>query len=330
MYDYALIACARWEDAHIAEWIEYHQSIGFQHFYIYSNDDDYYQLASALMPYIKQKIVTYTYCPDLGGQHAMYGHFQQKYLQQCNWISFLDIDEFYSLPGYDNKIDNMVKDINQPSIVLNWKMFGTNGYKVRPAGSVLLQYTLRKIELDINVKNITHRSVAEKPLAWASNHAWPLQITHSVNVLGENDISAKWIYESADISPFLEYLKENNQRICNVATVHHYFMKSEADFQRRLDRCNIGHFSNQNGYKDFVNNLEMKQAHIAEHNQISDCYLKDYWKSYITSHLLPNNFDAAAFTQINPDLIKSDTSADETYIRTGNWLNRQYILPNII
>jgi len=330
MYDYALIACARWEDAHIAEWIEYHQSIGFQHFYIYSNDDDYHQLAAPLLPYIRQKIVTYTYCPELGAQRAMYQHFGQRYLHQCNWVSFLDIDEFYSLPGYDNQIANMVTNLNYPSIQLNWKMFGTNGYKVRPAGSVLLQYTQRRNELDINTKNISHRSVAEKLISWGTHHAWPRQVTEAVNVLGENINSASWIYEGSDSNLFVEYLKENNQRICDTATINHYCIKSEEDFQLRINRCNTNDFSSQNTYRDMVDNPQKKQAHIAEHNQTSDSYLRDYWKNYITSNLLPDSFDATIFTNTNSDLIKPDTSADETYIRTGNWLNRQYILPNII
>jgi hypothetical protein len=326
MYNYVLVACARWENAHIAEWVEYHHSIGFQHFYIYSNDENYYDLAEVLLPYIRQKLVTYTYCPELGVQAAMYQHFQQTYLKDCNWISFLDIDEFYALPGYDDNIHNMVSDFNHMSIQLNWKLFGTSGFKTRPLGSVLRQYVLRKDELDLHTKNISHRSVVEKVLMGLWMHGWPRWVTNeAVNILGHDINSAMWLYEGADKAPFRKYLDQNYQAISNLGTVHHYSTKSEADLQRRVDRCNVADYTAMNLYAEMANDPVKKQQYINDNNQITDNYLQLYWQRHVTKALLPADFDAVTFTSKNPDLLFSAISAEESYLRFGVWLYRQYI-----
>jgi hypothetical protein len=49
-YKFSLVACARWEEHDIVEWIEYHLSIGVDHFYIYSNDDTPLTLFNRLHP----------------------------------------------------------------------------------------------------------------------------------------------------------------------------------------------------------------------------------------------------------------------------------------
>jgi hypothetical protein len=305
--------------------VEYHQSIGFQHFYIYSNDDDHYDLAEALLPYIKQRLVTYTYCPQLGAQAAMYQHFQQTYLKDCNWVSFLDIDEFYALPGYDDNIHNIVTDINRPSIQFNWKLFGTSGFETRPLGSVLRQYVMRKDELDLHTKNISHRSVVEKHLMGLWMHCWPRWITEAVNVLGDDVNTALWVYEEVDKTPFRKYLDQNYQTISDVATVHHYSTKSEADLQRRVDRCIIADYKMMNIYTDMANDPVKKQTYIDENNQVVDMYLTRYWQKYVTGILLPDDFHAETYTEKNPDLILPELSAEESYLRFGAWLHRQYI-----
>src|SRR4051794_4275193 len=95
-YKYSLVACARWEQEDIVEWVQYHQSIGFDHFYIYSNDDNPITLYKRLAPFIhcKNPIVTYFYWPKLGEQLPMYLHFLANHKDETAWAAFIDIDEF--------------------------------------------------------------------------------------------------------------------------------------------------------------------------------------------------------------------------------------------
>lgn len=47
----SMVACARWETQYILEWITYHRSIGFDHLYLYCNDDDPTALYEKVMPF---------------------------------------------------------------------------------------------------------------------------------------------------------------------------------------------------------------------------------------------------------------------------------------
>ena len=52
-HKYSIVACVRWEEADIAEWVHYHQMIGFDHIYLYSNDTDPLPTHKALLPYLR-------------------------------------------------------------------------------------------------------------------------------------------------------------------------------------------------------------------------------------------------------------------------------------
>jgi hypothetical protein len=67
-YKYSLVATARWEENDIVEWIQYHKSVGFDHIYIYSNDDDPYPTYRVIESYIygPNPFVTFRHYPKRG------------------------------------------------------------------------------------------------------------------------------------------------------------------------------------------------------------------------------------------------------------------------
>ena len=75
------------------EWIEYHQMMGVEHFYLFDNNstDDFWPV---LLPYIEKGVVTYIpfhyYKPQL---HAFH-YCIHKFGKYNTWMSFTDIDEF--------------------------------------------------------------------------------------------------------------------------------------------------------------------------------------------------------------------------------------------
>src|SRR5271155_3644064 len=102
MYEFVLVACARWESSCIAEWIVYHRLLGFEHLYLYCNDDDPGELYAAVLPFIigPEPFVTFHHFRYLGQQQAMYLHYLEHYKDQTKWFMFLDIDEFLRLPAH--------------------------------------------------------------------------------------------------------------------------------------------------------------------------------------------------------------------------------------
>ena len=110
----------------LKEWIEFHEMIGVEHFYLYNNNsEDNYQ--EILQSYIDRGIVTLVDWPYDHSQIKAYQHFYETYRHETQWVSFLDIDEFFC-PRYENTLtDWLLKNDRYPVLVLYWRMFGTSG-----------------------------------------------------------------------------------------------------------------------------------------------------------------------------------------------------------
>lgn len=114
------------ESPFLKEWIEFHEMIGIEHFYLYNNNsEDNYQ--EILQPYIEQGLVTLIDWPYEQAQIKAYQNFYETYRHETQWISFLDIDEFFC-PRYEQTLTNwLIKNDKYPVLVLYWRMFGTSG-----------------------------------------------------------------------------------------------------------------------------------------------------------------------------------------------------------
>ena len=114
------------EGLFLKEWIEYNHMIGVEHFYLYNNnsDDNYIEV---LTPYIEKRLVTLIDFPYDHAQIKAYQHFYETYRHETQWVSFLDIDEFF-VPISHNSLNEWIKGYEKyPVIQIYWKMFGTSG-----------------------------------------------------------------------------------------------------------------------------------------------------------------------------------------------------------
>ena len=126
IYRVSICAIFRNEAIGLREWIEYHQLIGVQHFYLYNNnsDDNYHEI---LEPYIDQGLVTLIDWTPNPGQISAYRHWYKEFRSQTQWVSFLDLDEFIC-PIDDNNIpDWLEKRKRYPVNEMYWRMFTSSG-----------------------------------------------------------------------------------------------------------------------------------------------------------------------------------------------------------
>jgi hypothetical protein len=107
------------ENEYLQEWIDYHRSIGIDHFFIYDNE-------SKEPVKDNSKDVTVKLWTD--NIHAS----QCRAYKDCcinnsnyNYIAFIDTDEFIMLNGYSN-IKDCLKSISMSfdALVLSWRMYG--------------------------------------------------------------------------------------------------------------------------------------------------------------------------------------------------------------
>lgn len=125
-YDFVICAIFKDEARFLKEWIEFHALIGVNHFYLYNNNstDNYKEV---LQPYVESGLVTLIDWPISQGQVSAYKNFYDNYWEESQWISFLDIDEFF-VPKKDMTLREWMKRHERyPVVLVYWKMFGSSG-----------------------------------------------------------------------------------------------------------------------------------------------------------------------------------------------------------
>jgi hypothetical protein len=123
MLKVALIAVARNEDKYIAEWLEYHLSLGFDTIIVADNDDEL-----VLSKFATDRVIIEDYTGVSGVQPKAYSNLFNKYRRKYDWIAFFDIDEFLVIEddGRDVKtwLDSYPKEVDV--VRLNCKHFTDN------------------------------------------------------------------------------------------------------------------------------------------------------------------------------------------------------------
>ena len=119
-----IVAIAKNENLYINEWIEHHLNIGFDHIYICDNNNENGERISDVVN--NEKVTIINYIGFKGIQPIAYTNCFIKYRSECDWIAFIDIDEFIILDNKYKSIKDFISDpmFKEASIIrLHWKVF---------------------------------------------------------------------------------------------------------------------------------------------------------------------------------------------------------------
>ena len=139
-YELAVATMFKNEGPYLDEWIDFHHTMGADHFFLYNNDssDDFREI---LEPWIKKGIVTLLDWPVAGGQVGAFNNCISRFRGKARWIAFLDMDEFLFSP-IERDLKKVLKHYEDvPAIFVFWILFGSNYHQTRPSGSVIENYT---------------------------------------------------------------------------------------------------------------------------------------------------------------------------------------------
>ncbi|GJN12558.1 hypothetical protein PR202_ga30844 [Eleusine coracana subsp. coracana] len=130
----------------LREWIMYHLHIGVQRWFIYDNnsDDDIEQVLNSMDP--TRYNVTRHLWPWMKSQEAGFAHCALKARESCEWVGFIDIDEFLHFPGNQTLEDVLQNYTNRPRIGelrTACHSFGPSGRTKIPKKGVMTGYTCR-------------------------------------------------------------------------------------------------------------------------------------------------------------------------------------------
>ena len=125
-YEVCICCIFKNEGKYLDEWIQYHLSVGVDHFYLYNNnsDDNYLEI---LQPYIINGIVDLVDWPLNHSQMLAYENCYENYKNRTNWLAFIDVDEFVCPLSTDNIKSWLESYKNYPGVAIYWKQFGSNG-----------------------------------------------------------------------------------------------------------------------------------------------------------------------------------------------------------
>lgn len=287
-YEYSIMTCCRWEYNNISEWVSYYKSIGFDHIYLYCNDDDPRDLYSNCLPFMSNEnsFITFVHYAEVGNQFGMILDFLKRFKHETKWISFLDCDEFLLLRNINN-IKKFMENFQQnDAVYFNWSMFGTNSFEKRPEGSVLLNYFYRENILHPLTKVVSKTEIYSEEWIKTNeecidtdpddsiHHGISSYLTdfNCVNVLGENMNQ----FIKSPIEHHMQYLLGASNKIREVAVLNHYFIKSTEDFIRRWKRSATSSFSRQKIWKEAFEKGDYKN--IIKNSIVKDTYLRDLWR----------------------------------------------------
>ncbi|GFP80057.1 upf0392 protein rcom_0530710 [Phtheirospermum japonicum] len=141
------------------EWIKYHSWLGVEKWFIYDNnsDDGIEEVVQELD--LDNYNVTRHIWPWIKTQEAGFSHCALRAKDECNWVSFMDVDEYfyfpYSTPGHQlfrelgyapqDSLRTLVANFssNIGEVRTSCHSFGPSGLKSKPAQGVTVGYTCR-------------------------------------------------------------------------------------------------------------------------------------------------------------------------------------------
>lgn len=234
----AIVTCVKNEARYIAEWIEFHRSVGVAHFYIYDDgsDDGTVEVARKMLepsaltviPW-KGRMIDARTESMLNTQAVAFAHGILNFGSRYARMAFIDVDEFL-LPKKGDTLEEALEGSKGfPNISLPWHMFGTSGHKTRPPGYVLRNYTVRAEDPMSGLKNASNFKCIVDPCEVSE-----VSIHHfSTRGFDENTSNDRGEVFSRRGRKGKEFYSSQ------FIQLNHYYTKSEEDLREKLEKGSV-------------------------------------------------------------------------------------------
>ncbi|KAG5604265.1 hypothetical protein H5410_025757 [Solanum commersonii] len=161
-YDLCVCTMVWNQGSALREWITYHSWLGVERWFIYDNnsDDNIKDVIEELET--ENYNVTRHVWPWIKTQEAGFSHCALRAKKECNWVSFMDVDEYfyfpYSNPGHQSlrstgyagqdSLRSLVANVSSSSpriaeIRTTCHSFGPSGLNSAPSQGITVGYTCR-------------------------------------------------------------------------------------------------------------------------------------------------------------------------------------------
>ena len=163
----AVVAIAKDEDEYLKEWVDWNLIVGFDEVFVFQNNWRYTGET------ISDPRVHLLAGDGKRMQVPCYNMFMDMMREKFDYAAFFDIDEFIWVKDgskVDQFFDQYLSDI--PSLFLNWRIFGDNGFSGKPCTtkSVLERFTACGKNLDPLGKHIVNLKLCHSNVKFANPH----------------------------------------------------------------------------------------------------------------------------------------------------------------
>lgn len=221
------------ETEYLAEWIEYHLSLGFNEIHLYEDygSKSHKEITDKYPEVYLHKIDDIwnigrnTHAPRYRNQIRLIRSFHEEHRQKDAWCAYIDIDEFITFNEIKSLDELVANHEDDPAICLYWKNYGCNGHLRKPEGKVLDNFTKPgRQNLGGHTGNV---------LKFIANLNQDVVMRHIHLTEGMVDLEGKKYWKDDDLKPISE---EKYSKVY----IRHYITKSlEEYFNRLRDRGDL-------------------------------------------------------------------------------------------
>lgn len=219
----SLVCIAKYEEAYIKEWIDFHLCVGIDRIYVYDNDSP--DLRRILQPYIEKGVVVYKEIHGKARQLDAYNDAVYFFKNRTRYMAFLDVDEFLVSEDFNQSLKSVIRLIFRKKllcggIAVNWRVYGSSGYKKAPVGYVIENFCYRC--KNDGQGNDCIKTIANPRMIKSFEH-----VHYPAYIYGVHNI---------DESGNVVYGWSNPVEQTRLIRVNHYFTKSEEEWIMRRSR----------------------------------------------------------------------------------------------
>ena len=250
----ALVAIAKDEAKYIREWVLYHVAIGIDRVVVYDNDsaDETGSILEEMSARYPLTVIPWPSVLRFSPQRSAYNN-SLAVVGDCEWVLFLDIDEFVVPWGFDN-FPSFIRTI-PPAVTavgLNWRIFGSSGLTDFNYRSVLRTFVRCSREEWSNNRHI--KSLARvAAIKEAKIHEVDVHYGDKVNSAFEPLIMAE---EGRTPTPVHAGIQ-----------INHYQTKTYAEFKARMERGNANFFP---GHPNRSRDGSLERFNLLDRNEEED------------------------------------------------------------
>lgn len=251
-FELALCLCFKNAARYLQEWIEFHRTVGVEHFFLYNNDSDD-AFISVLQPYIQEGLVTLHDWPGVRQQVSAYDHCLRTYGPRTRWIGFIDDDEFLFPVQGDSILDVLGDFEAYAGVLVARSLFGSSGHIRRPPGGVLENY----VQCTPQEQSNLGKSVVRPGRVICFRNPHGVWVRNGEAIVDENLVVCSEGHRSSSPRPTSKLLR-----------INHYESKSEEDLLAKSDRGDAFKGGNQHYAEETRRGKRLKAANAERNTDI--------------------------------------------------------------